>query len=223
MENRYHWILDNGHGSIDPTQLETNSRSINGKIMTSGKRSFKFPKGSKFENQCLIEGSNNRDVVNYLTMLMDQLEIQYTVLVPGYKDMSLSARCEKANLIAKNYEYPLPSILLSVHHNAFGKSWNNANGVDSFYWKSDQGYSGGGKRIAEIINPSLVKWSGLRNRGVKGRDFKILRSTTMPAVLVECGFMTNLKEAEYLMTEEAKQNTAKGLFEGIMNIEQNGY
>ena len=219
MDKRYHWILDAGHGSINPTQKETASTHINGKIMTSGKRSFLFPAG-KFKNQCLIEGVVNREVLNYLTLLMDSLELKYTKLVPDYKDMSLTARCAKANQIAK--ESDLPCILVSIHHNAFGRSWNTAHGVSTHYWKKGDSYSRNGKKISDIFQPKLVEWSGLRNRGSKGSNFKIIRETSMPAILTENGFMTNLEEAEYLMTEKGKQNTAKGHFNAIIQIEQNG-
>lgn len=217
--NKFHWILDAGHGAINLTQLTTNSTHINGKIITSGKRSFKFPKGNQYANQCLIEGVVNREVLNYLTLLLAAENIKFSVLVPTFKDISLTARCTLANAIAKNSN--LPCILVSIHHNAFRNEWNAANGVSSHYFKKGDRYSTAGKQYAEDFQKELVINSGLRDRGIKGNNFKMLRDTSMPAILTENGFMTNLVEAEYLMTEIGKQNTAKGHFTAIKNIELN--
>ena len=191
MLNNYHWIIGAGHGAINPTQLSMQSSNINGKIMTSGKRSPLFPKGHPFEKQCLIEGVVNRDVVNYLSLLLPMHEISFEILVPDYKDMSLSARCAKVNLITDRSDKPC--IYLSVHHNAFKNEWNSAHGVSSHYFKKNDSYSRNGKLLGELFQPELVKWSKMRNRGVKGSNFKVLRDTKPPALLLECGFMTNVK------------------------------
>ena len=219
MESKYHYIIGNGHGSVNPTQTATNAKNINGKIMTAGKRSPRFPKGNQFENQCLIEGVVNRDVVNYLSLMLTDRNISYDILVPNYIDMPLSVRCAKVNEI--NKKSTKPCLYISVHHNAFTPDWNSANGVSSHYFKKGGSYSSNGKRVAEYFQPELVKSSGMRNRGVIGSNFKVLRSTVPVALLLECGFMTNLIEATTLMTEQGKQNTAKGILAGILKNEQN--
>ena len=194
MENRYHWIIDNGHGSIDPRQEQTSSTKIDGSILTPGKRSFKFPTINPFADQCLLEGVNNREVVNYLSLLL---------------------------WIAS--ESQLPSILLSIHHNAFGSEWNSANGISTHYFEKEERYSKKGKLIAEIFQPSLVTETGLRNRGYKGSNFKMLRDTTMPAILTENGFMTNLDEATKIKTELGKQKCAIGHYLAIKDIEAHDF
>tara|TARA_R110000764_G_scaffold542_7_gene2086 strand:- start:139 stop:804 length:666 start_codon:yes stop_codon:yes gene_type:complete len=217
--NNYHWIIGAGHGSINPTQISGKSTHINGKIMTAGKRSPRFPKGNPFENQCLIEGSVNRDVMNYLSCLLPTFDTSFEILTPTYKDMSLTARCAKVNEITRRSDKKC--IYLSIHHNAFKTEWNTASGISSHYFKKGDSYSKNGKLLGEVFQPKLVEWCDMRNRGVKGSNFKVLRETSPPALLLECGFMTNLAEATTIMTEKGKQNTARAIYAGIIEIEQN--
>ncbi|MGD6903463.1 N-acetylmuramoyl-L-alanine amidase, partial [Bacillus infantis] len=51
----------------------------------------------------------------------------------------------------------------------------------------------------------LVKETGLADRGVKAADFHVLRKTTMTAILIECGFMTNKTECSLLKSKEYQQ------------------
>ena len=56
--------------------------------------------------------------------------------------------------------------------------------------------------------------TGLANRGVFIRpSLYVLRATSMPSVLVEMGYLTNLNDV-YLMTNDP-QSFAKGIYRGI--------
>ena len=48
------------------------------------------------------------------------------------------------------------------------------------------------------------------------KDFYVLKYTKMPAVLLECGFMTNKKEAELLRSYEYRKKVGNAIAEGIL-------
>ncbi len=49
------------------------------------------------------------------------------------------------------------------------------------------------------------------DRGVKKANFAVLRETRMPAILIECGFMTNREEAALLMEKAYRLQRAKAI------------
>ena len=55
-----------------------------------------------------------------------------------------------------------------------------------------------------------------KNRGIKEAAFYMVKRTHCPAVLVECGFMTNEKDCKILMTE--KDRIAQAIFNGILKL-----
>lgn len=204
--SRFHWIIDAGHGGLDP---ET------GKYQTRGKRSPTFPPTSEHSGQVLYEGVRNRRVLKCLAELLFEHNIDYSVVSEDWKDNSLSDRVAKANKIAEDKDN---CIYLSIHHNAYGNGWNSAHGISTYHHpKSEKGY-----RLAQVFQRHNVDKMNFRNRGVKNANFYVLKHTKMPAVLTENGFMTNLKEAEILMTDEGSYKLSLSHFDAIQEINERG-
>ncbi|AEJ77512.1 N-acetylmuramoyl-L-alanine amidase cwlM [Chlamydia trachomatis L2c] len=61
----------------------------------------------------------------------------------------------------------------------------------------------------------MQKNGALRERKVKEGNFAVIRETTMPAVLVETGFLSNSKERAALLDARYRSHLAKGIAEGI--------
>lgn len=86
------------------------------------------------------------------------------------------------------------------------------------------------KELAQSIQKRLLSTLGTVDRGLVVRnDLSVLRRATMPAVLVEVGFLSNLKEEQWLTREDIKQKTAQAIFQGIQDylqthpVEQNAF
>tara|TARA_R110001592_G_scaffold20489_19_gene83133 strand:- start:385 stop:1059 length:675 start_codon:yes stop_codon:yes gene_type:complete len=205
-KSKFHWIIDAGHGGLHP---------VSGEYQTKGKRSPTFPSSSKFSGQVLYEGVRNRQVLKCLEELLKENNIDYSVVSEEWKDNSLSDRVSKANKISETIEN---CIYLSIHHNAYGKGWNNAHGLSTYHFpKSQKGF-----KLAGVFNRLMVEEMEWRNRGIKNANFYVLKYTKMPSILTENGFMTNLKEAEVLMSDEGSYKISLSHFEAIKEIEERG-
>lgn len=133
-------------------------------------------------------------------------------------DNSLSTiRARKVSDIRKRLEvaesYP-ESILVSIHQNYY--SVPKYNGAQVFYSTN----SPKSKILAQSIQDSVV--NGLQpdnNRKIKavGSDIYLLYNCTLPAVMVECGFMSNESEAEKLKTDSYQTQMALSIMQGILN------
>lgn len=58
------------------------------------------------------------------------------------------------------------------------------------------------------------------NRGVKQAGFLVLRESSMPSVLIETGFISNQKEARYLMSETGQTNISHSIFEAFKKFKE---
>jgi N-acetylmuramoyl-L-alanine amidase len=85
---------------------------------------------------------------------------------------------------------------LSIHGNAYEDS--SADGTETYYTYN---YS---KEIAQLLHNEIVKVSGFRDRGFRYNDYKVIRLTKMPAVLIETGYQSNQKQ-ELIMNDSAFQ------------------
>ncbi|MFQ3675835.1 MAG: N-acetylmuramoyl-L-alanine amidase [Endomicrobiia bacterium] len=75
-------------------------------------------------------------------------------------------------------------------------------------------------KLCSLILKEVIQRTNLDNRGVKQAGFYVLRGAQMPAVLVECGFISNPYEEMKLVREDFQRAIASGIFAGIKNYER---
>ena len=70
--------------------------------------------------------------------------------------------------------------------------------------------------LAEAVQEAVCRRAGSGDRGVKNRaDLAVTRRAYCPAILVECGFLTNDREASRIRTARYQQALADGIAEGV--------
>ena len=108
-------------------------------------------------------------------------------------------------------------ILISIHQNAFPSA--KVKGAQVFYHNS----SGNGKLLAESVQESLrSRVDGSNHRQAKENDsYYILRTTEIPAVIVECGFLSNHEEEKLLNDEGYQEKLAWAIYCGILDYFKN--
>ena len=109
-------------------------------------------------------------------------------------------------------------IFISIHANASGQTFNSAHGLETFIYSNPQQRT---RKLAAAVQSSLVQVTGRKDRGLKQGDFAVLRDTHMPAILVECGFMTHKQEVELLKSAIYRKRCALGICFGIACFEAN--
>lgn len=105
---------------------------------------------------------------------------------------------------------------ISIHCNAAED--RSANGSETWHHPR----SAEGKRLAKTIQTALVSAGGLRNRGIKqSAGLAVLRLTTMPAVLIELGFISNPEEEKLLSNPKWLQRVVKAIAYAVDEWEKN--
>lgn len=138
--------------------------------------------------------------------LRNVLESQeHTVRLTRESDINVSLlhRAQMAN-------FANADIFVSVHAN--GASIPSINGMETYHYPG----SSNGKSLANLILNSMHDdFPDHEIRGVKSANFTVLRLTIMPAVLVECEFITNAMQAAFLKDQANQQLLADAIARGI--------
>jgi len=76
-------------------------------------------------------------------------------------------------------------------------------------------------KIAEEVEKEFSTKANRKSRGVKQAPFYVISRTNMPSILIECGFLTNFKEEEYLHSEIGQEYIASAIFRGFRAYKEN--
>lgn len=98
-------------------------------------------------------------------------------------------------------------IFVCIHFNSATR--RGANGIETYF------YSNQSLPLASAIHYYVAGGAPSPNRGVRRRGYYVLRKTSIPAILVECGFLTNPYEANYVQSTSYRQKLAEEIARGV--------
>ena len=98
-------------------------------------------------------------------------------------------------------------LFVSIHANYYENT--KAMGVETYHY-------GKGEELATAVQTWIVKRMGVVNRGVKSARYLVLRRSTIPAILVETGFISNKLEGALLATPTYRLRMAEAIARGIL-------
>lgn len=171
-------------------------------MQTAGKRTPEYEDGS-----VILEAEQNYPVMfkTYEYLKHNGFELVMTN-VDMNNDMPLSQRVTVANEAKAD-------IFISIHKNAITGEWQNfASGIETFVHK--KGYQA--ERLAQCAQKHLIQETGMVDRGVKEwESLYVTKYTTMPAILVELGFMDYRTEADQMKDPLWHARYARAMTRGI--------
>ena len=102
---------------------------------------------------------------------------------------------------------------VSIHANATRGKRKDVNGLETYYYSGNKGYSLAKNIHKQILNASLQS----PDRGVRRSRFYVISKTSMPAALVEIGFVTGMYDSALLRQKAYRDKMAFAIAKGILN------
>ena len=101
---------------------------------------------------------------------------------------------------------------VSIHQNSYTEPF--ASGAQVFYYET----SAEAQSFAAIMQRKLAEALDQENhRECKGNTtYYVLKKTSIPIIIVECGFLSNPGEADLLLTSDYQERVAQAVCEGIL-------
>ncbi len=158
---------------------------------------------------CAREGVQEKEVnLAIARLVQEKLEdLGYSTVMAREDDTYISKedRVKIANELQAD-------IYVSIHQNASEDV--SVSGLEVWYEGADGQRDS--ERLAQLIQQQTVKSTGASEREIRGdADFHVTGETTMPACLIETGFLSNREERQKLTTAEYQEQMASGIVQGI--------
>lgn len=158
-----------------------------------------------------IGGIQEKDIVlpisEQVAAILEKSGVQVIMTRRDDREIDLPPRVQLANRVNAD-------IFVSIHANAIDMSRPDVNGIETYYYAS-------GDRLANTIHNSILQMTGARDRRVRQARFYVLRHTSMPAVLLEVGFVTGAEDAPRLASPDYQSQMAAAIARGILQYLQN--
>lgn len=182
-------VIDAGHGGRDP-----------GKVGTKG----------------TLEKDINLKIALYLKDILESQNIHVILtreedmdLAKGAASFKTSDMKERIALIQKSNA----DAVISIHQNSYTDS--DICGAQCFYYTPSET----GKSLAGFLQKQIVTSTNQSKiREIKGNDdYYLLKKSSIPTVIVECGFLSNPEDEQLLLQEEYQRKMAWAIHLGILN------
>ena len=145
-----------------------------------------------------------QQVAAYLT----QQGVQVVLTRTDDSDVELEPRVQMA-------EQGQATLFVSIHANSISLDRPDVNGIETYYYSN-------GEQMAQVIQDSIVQGTGMNDKGIHSARFYVLRRTSMPAVLIETGFVTGSDDAPRLANASFQSQMALSIAQGILQyVQQN--
>jgi N-acetylmuramoyl-L-alanine amidase len=103
------------------------------------------------------------------------------------------------------------TVFVSIHANAVNMQRPEVNGLETYY------YSDAGRVLATALQNHVLSVLPTNDRGVRQARFLVLRRTSMPAALIEIGFVTGATDAPKLRDPRWQAQMGRAIAQGILN------
>ena len=171
--------------------------------------------GKRNEKENFYEWEFNNDMQYKIKSRCEELGIKVFLTNPNpdkVSDISLTTRASLANDYWLRNSKP-KSMFISIHANAF--SSESARGTETYIAKNASSTS---RNFAKVLNDEVVKVmksldKNAKDRGVKCKDWTVIQKASMPSVLLEYAFYSNLDDLKILKNnrDELVEATVKAI------------
>ncbi|MBQ7646823.1 MAG: N-acetylmuramoyl-L-alanine amidase, partial [Clostridia bacterium] len=156
------------------------AKDINGKNVSKADFIIDPGHGGKDPGACLGNRHEADDVLRMAKrvgqlIIASGATVAFTRITDVFVELSDRANIQKAGTY---------SCFVSFHRNAAS---GTAYGLETYHYPN----SSTGQTLATQLQNALVALNIWRNRGVKSANYAVLRQTTIPAALIEIGFIDN--------------------------------
>ncbi len=182
-------IVDAGHGGADP-----------GKVGING----------------ALEKDINLEIAMKLKQFLEMEDVEVILTRDSdaglYDEDASNKKVQDMKRRVEIIESAKPDVTVSIHQNSYHEEY--VHGAQTFYYEGSER----SKALAEKIQQSLLNEVDKDNKRVaKSNDsYYLLKKTSVPIVIVECGFLSNSEEAQKLNSDYYQEKLAWAVHLGIL-------
>lgn len=182
-------VIDAGHGGVDGGSVGFSGTKESDLNLIYAKKLENYLKQAGFK---VVQTRTNKDGL-------------YPTGTKNYKKDDMKKRKE---IIEKNQA----DLVISIHMNSFPAA--SSKGAQVFFCKDNDG----GQKLANSIQRQFVSTIKNARKNATTGDYYMVTCTDLPAVIVECGFLSNPDEEKLLLDNEHQNKLCYAILCGVLDF-----
>lgn len=177
--------------------------------------------GGKDPGKVGVNGSLEKDINLAIALILRDLMEQEGFIVHMvretdcglYEETDSNKKREDMRNRVKLIEEVKPDLAVSIHQNSFTQE--GSCGAQVFYYEA----SVEGKKFAGIMQKNIKEYIADGNHRVEKANtaYYMLKKSSCPLIIIECGFLSNYRESNLLTTHEYQTKMAEAIRNGILS------
>lgn len=209
-------ILGISYFSINLSTVPTSSTPISSHILVLD-AGHGYPDGGAVNSNGLSESAINLKIIQKLQELLEASNCT-VILTRSDENGIYDANSKKKKLSDLQNRVEIVNnsnadALISIHLNKISQS--QYYGWQSFYQKNNENSKNLAGAIQSNLNYSIQRQN--KREILPISNIYLMDNSKIPSVIIECGFLSNLEEANLLQTDEYQNSLAWGIYTGIMD------
>lgn len=172
--------------------------------------------GALSAEEDVMEKDVNLAVALYACQLLERYSLKDFGLGAEWEDVVILMTREDDSYVSLSERVELAEdagaeLFVSVHANALENS-TTWTGIYTYYHPDKPEDAA----LAQTVQQALIAATGAVDRGADSGDYYVLRETSMPAILIETGFLSSPAELALLTDSTYQQALAQGIADGVL-------
>lgn len=201
----YNSYLKSSTGAVPSPPAESADSSLSGQTIILD------PGHGGTDPGAVGNGLKEKDVVLKTGLQVNNLLKQTPFNVKMTRSTDVFIKLKDRSTFAKNQG---GDIFVSLHVNAATAS---ATGTETYYYSAANPHVADSKLLGEKIQARMLEAWDLRDRGTKKGNLSVLRENTMPAALLELGFISNAGDAAKMASDAQMNKMSIAIYNGILD------
>ncbi len=161
------------------------------------------------DNGAVVDNYNEKQIVLDIAKMVKEMSSNVNVVLTRENDETFSLK-ERANRINELE----PELAISIHANNGNEE--QAKGFDIFVGRELSNPTT--QKLADLLYENFKSITQLNDRGeAREAGFTLLRTSKVPIVILEVGFMSNKKDLKYITSKNGRQEIASAI---VKTLEQ---
>lgn len=205
-------VIDAGHGGKDPGVVRNQLTDQETEAWLAHKSNPANPIPSGGSGASYNEKDVALSIAKKTKRILEENGVHVLMTREGDTYPSLDERPALANT---NHA----ALFISIHANSTNDTVSSANGIEIYYSteNNNDNYTLTSEAFAKSVLQNVISATGAKNRGVKTANYRVVKMSSMPAVLLETGFFNNPDEFNLLISDEYQEKIAYAVATGVLS------